>query len=652
MRPLALALFVCLCAFSLVAATSVDPAVAVQNLTLTSGRLRVTIASGSAAKLKNGAETVGVFVKGSGTFQYVTTDPVEFALAKTNLKMAKSKATVTGDDKSLTISGNVSEVAWYGSELPALTGASATSIEQDFAAHQAFEAQMHGRSALFLLNERKLIAPSATAVQAELRGDEEWVYRFDDVDEHAESFAKLCTINFDDRTRRSERFSSVVSEVPIGRDRRQPPPVAATMTAVDYSITEGSGGDAKVTVKESIVPRVDGARAIPFTLDQLINVGDGKPARHLELKSLKVDGAKGDYLQENEHLLVQLPAPATAGKPIAIEAEIAGDFLIHPEGDNYWLLEEGWYPELPFPERAFTTHGVIRTKAPWVPFAGGKTISRRKDGDFNVLETAIEEPVNFLVVIAGKYDFEEEKRDNLTIRTASYGQKNTRAIRQLTGLAFDIIHYYEYFLGPFPVDELNIVQVNSLGFGQAPPGLLFITNEAFQPLMGHENQFFTDGVNERFAHEIAHQYWGGAVKMTSGEDEWLNESFAEYSAALLLKKFKGDGDYNRLVAHWKAGASSVSSAATIPMANRLFSPNTAEDFQNRTWLLYGKGPYLLAALHKDVGDQMFLTFLKSYQKSFHGKFGTTKDVAGLLAFMTKKDYKPFFESYYYGTAMP
>lgn len=652
MRSPALALLVCLCALPLFAATTIDPAVTVQNVTLTSGHLRVTIAGGSAAKLKSGDETIGVFVKGSGTFQYVTNDPVEFAVAKTNLKMAKSKAAGTGDDKSLTISGNIAEVARYGKELPALSGTAAPSLEQDFAAHEAIDAQTRGRSAAFLRAEQKLIAPSATAVQAELRGDEEWVYRFDDVDEHAESFAKLCTINFEDRARRSERFPSVISEVPIGRDRRQAPPVTAMMTAIDYSITEGTGSSAAVTVKETIVPRLDGARAIPFTLDQAIYVVDGKPPRRLELKSLKVDGAKSEVVQEGDQLLVALPAPTAAGKAVTIEAEIGGDFLVHPDGDNYWLLEEGWYPELPFAERAFTTHGVIRTKAPWVPFAGGKTISRTKDGDFNVLETAIDQPINFLAVIAGKYDFEEEKRDNLTIRTASYGQKNTRAIKQLSGLAFDMIHYYEFFLGPFPVDELNIVQVNSFGFGQAPPGLLFITNEAFQPLIAEENQFFTDGVNERFAHEIAHQYWGGAVKMTSREDEWLNESFAEYSAALLLKKFKGDGDYNRLVAHWKAGAGSASAAATIPMANRLFSPNTAEDFQNRTWLLYGKGPYLLAALHKEVGDQTFLTFMKSYQKSFHGKFGTTKDVAGLLGFMTKKDYKPFFESYYYGTAMP
>ena len=72
----------------------------------------------------------------------------------------------------------------------------------------------------------------------------------------------------------------------------------------------------------------------------------------------------------------------------------------------------------------------------------------------------------------------------------------------------------------------------------------------------------------------------------------------------------------------------------------------------RTGLLYNKGPTLLHALHKELGDETFFTFLKSYQKSFAWKFGSTKNLAGLLQYMTRKDYMPFFEKYYWGTEMP
>jgi aminopeptidase N len=182
---------------------------------------------------------------------------------------------------------------------------------------------------------------------------------------------------------------------------------------------------------------------------------------------------------------------------------------------------------------------------------------------------------------------------------------------------------------------------------------MFITKEAFNPLIGEANQYFSQGINERFAHEIAHQYWGHAVKMPSGEEQWLTESFAEYSAAIFLRELKGKPAYNQLLAYWKTAASRSTDVSPIPLANRLSIPgNEEEAFRARTDLVYWKGSWLLAAIHKEIGDEMFLTFLKSYQKSFRWKFGTTKHVAGLLQFLTKKDWMPFFEKNYWGTGMP
>ena len=109
--------------------------------------------------------------------------------------------------------------------------------------------------------------------------------------------------------------------------------------------------------------------------------------------------------------------------------------------------------------------------------------------------------------------------------------------------------------------------------------------------------------------------------------------------------------FNRLVNKWKAEAAFGLSVAPIPYANRI-EGDQRESFRQRNALLYNKGPYLLYVINKEIGDTQFLTFMKSYTKSFNFKFGTTKDVAGLLTFITKKDYKPFFDQYFWGTAMP
>jgi aminopeptidase N len=326
---------------------------------------------------------------------------------------------------------------------------------------------------------------------------------------------------------------------------------------------------------------------------------------------------------------------------------------VRPSGDNYWELGVWpWFPQPGFGSQYYTFHSLIRVKKPFIPFAPGITIRRVAEGEDNVLETRVDKPIQWASILAGKYEMEEQTKNGITIRVATYALSNPRAVKQLAALADSIITFYTEFLGPFPFSEFNILEINSLGFGQAPPGMMFITKEAFNPL-AEDNQYFSQGVNERFAHEIAHQYWGHVVKMPSAEEQWITESFAEYSAAIFIKASKGDATYDSIEKHWRRRALDATDAAPIPLANRVWLANDPRmRFLIRYGLLYNKGPILLAALHKQLGDEVFLTFLKSYQKSFRWKFGSTKSMAALLQYMTKKDFSPFFEANYWGTAMP
>jgi aminopeptidase N len=141
--------------------------------------------------------------------------------------------------------------------------------------------------------------------------------------------------------------------------------------------------------------------------------------------------------------------------------------------------------------------------------------------------------------------------------------------------------------------------------------------------------------------------------MPSHEEQWLTESFAEYSAALFIRAGRGEAQYKSIVNHWRPNAKLATDKCTIPLANRVYLANDARtQFFIRTGLLYMKGPLLLYALHKQLGDETFLTFLKSYQRNFRWKFGSTKTVVALLNFMTKKDFNPFFDENYWGTGMP
>jgi hypothetical protein len=652
--------------------------VPVHDLPLAAGHLALVLKSGNAAPVFSGREIVGLFFEGQGALEYRSADPIEFPVMAFNARKASSLSTEKGD-KVLIVRDSFKRVLWVsaGAPLPEVPGgaqlwksaearveASAAvgpPLEASFAKQREKFRRALGTPTPFLFGLQSWNAPLAALVAAEIDGGKEDLrYFFDDAQDHSERLELLRSPSSSDPEIRRSLFAVTLSDQPIGRDRRDPQAAPFLLTDVRVDLTASDGRDAAMSVVETVVPQGRSQSVLAFSLHNTVydfsGVGSLRPRSYRVKTVTDGAGAPLSFAHQNGALLVGLRTPAPPDLPVKLTFEIDGDFLIRPEGDSYWLLGvEPWFPQPDLAGQFYTFHATVKVKKPFVPFAPGRTVSRRTEGDTSILETEIDKPVEFAIVLAGKYQMREETREGQTIRVATYAFSNERAMKQLTGLAFDIIKFYERFLGPFPFPEFDILEINSYGFGQAPPGVLFITKEAFNPLMGEDNRFFSGGVNERFAHEIAHQYWGHVVKMPSEEEQWLTESFAEYSAALFLKAVgtKGPSLYDTVLRHWKAGVSDAGSAAPIPLANRVAIPGDLETaFRIRTGLLYAKGPMLLAALHKELGDQMFLTVLKSYQKTFRWKFGSTKMFEGLIEYLTKKDFRAFFENYYWGTGMP
>jgi hypothetical protein len=631
-----------------------------QNVKLVAGHLACTLASGSVAVVKAGDEVVGLFFQGNGTMEYVSTDemeaPVLTYVAKKSTSLSPAKA-----DKAVRVQDRFTRLLWVVApeKPPELPAAGPTPLTAAFDAHREKFSHKRGPRLAVELAYRRLTGPDSPFAWVEMEGgSEDLLYERRGVENAFERLSFLHASSSGEARLKDMLWPVTLSEQPIGRDPRDPPKARFILSNVDLEIRGTTGEDVTITVVETLVPQQRSLGVFRFDLDNGVygtfGVHLGAPKNERVEKVTDGEGHPvGWYRGDNEILIQTRETPAD--QPTQLRFEIAGNFLVHPGGSSFWELGVwAWFPQPELCEQYYTLHAIVRVKKPYVPFAPGKTLRRAEEGDENVVETKIDVPVQFAVVLAGDYTFHEQERDGRTIRVATYALKNDRAVKQLTDLAAAIIGFYEGFLGPFPFPEFNIIEIDSYGFGQSPPGVMFITREAFNPLGGTvENQLYSGGVNERFAHEIAHQYWGHVVKMPSDEEQWITESFAEYSAALFMKVGKGDATYNSIVGHWRPGARFATDKAPIPLANRvhLLSDATSE-YAIRTGLLYEKGPLLLYALNKELGDQQFLTFLKSYQKSFRWKFGSTKTIASFLQFLTKKDYMPFFEANYWGTAMP
>ncbi len=637
----------------------VGEAVTVTTLRLAGPHASCELGAGRAAPVRAGEEVVGIFFEGSGAFEYLSVDPLEAPVVVFDAKKGsrlKPEKTAAG----VRLRDTVKRVLWLarGQALPEVAGAPAPPLADAFRREREKFGRMHAPPLAHDFAMQALDAPDAPLVWAEIEGGrEDLLYVFDGTEDPSEGLATLQASESNEKELRKFLWLAPLSLQPIGRDPRDPPPARYSLTDVGVDLTASAGNDATLRVEETLVPRGRPAAAFRFDLNstEYALAGSNLEARSERVRT--VTDEKGRALafdHRMDQLVVELAEPAPADQPVRLRFEIDGDFLIRPRGDNYWELGIWpWFPQPTLAGQEYAWHAVVRVPKPFVPFAPGTTVRREEEGGLNVLETRVDRPVQFAVVLAGRYDMEEEVRDGVTIRVATYALDNPRGRKQLTNAAAEIIAYYREFLGPFPFSEFNILEINDYGYGQAPPGTMFITKEAFDPLVGDMSRFEAQQIAKVFAHEIAHQYWGVVVRIPSDEEQWLAESFSEYCAFLFLKDRRSPAVAVGVEKRWRRGADFANDAAPIPLANRVWiTADAVRRAEIRKGLLYDKGPILLAALHREMGDAAFRAFLKSIQSELAWKFGTTKEIVRLLRAAGARDPGTFFDKYYWGVEMP
>jgi len=637
----------------------VGAAVLVRDRTLSAGRMTCTLRTGRAAPVRAGDEVVGLFFEGEGTMAYVSTDPVEGPLVLfdtrkgSGLKARKTEAGVAVDD-------GFRHLLWIaaGVEVPEVAGDPAPSVAEAFRKEREKFGRIHGAPLSHDFALQRWNAPSAPLVWAEMDGGrEDLVYELDRVDHPSEALLVLHSSESRDSELRKFLWPVALSHQPVDRDARDPAPPRFLLTSVDLDLTASAGNDATLSVLETFVPI--GAPIAALRLD-LVGTWYASSGANLATRSEKVravtdaDGRSLEFDHRGDEIVVRLAEPAAPDRPVTLRFAIDGDFLIRPGGDNYWELGvSSWFPQPYLGEQAYTFHALVRVPPPFIPFASGATVRREVENGRNLVETRVDHPIQCAVILAGKYATHEEVRDGVTIRVATYALENEPSMKALTSVAAEVIAFYRSFLGPFPFDQFDIIEINDFGFGQAPPGILFITQEAFDPRIGDMTVLSARSIARTFAHEIAHQYWGIAVRIPGYSEQWLGESFAEYCAALFLKERRGEAVYGALVSQWKHAASFAADAAPIPMASRVYVKDDAlQRSEIRRGLLYGKGPLVLDALRRELGDAEFRDMLRAYQESHAWNFGSTRSVAALLASRTSRDFMPFFDQYYWGMNMP
>lgn len=647
------------------------------------GRAEIRPAAGSKLwRMVANGRPCGVLLDGPAAWTYRVEDRFSQPVAQKNARRVRLEAKDEGG--ALVLRGNLRGVAIWSWSLAAELGPEAKSWEPA-------EARGLPQWAADRLEKRLSANPSRDLILSDGNGDPRyaWALLHGEKTDYVLDWDARTTVASESLSQAETeslaspyrgRWSNVeIATQPIGRSWWDAPTAFEWVSvATDLDVREEPGDRARVTSRVRVEAKAPGLKVLAFALLSE-TADDSQTLRPATVERVTVGGQKANYVADRNHLLIALPEAPARGGTVEVETVWTGELLRRPNGDNYWWARGiPWYPwptgagSLP----ASSFRIALEVKKPFVPFAPGKTVERTETKETNRLVTELAGPMSVAYLAAGKYTTATLTEGDFTVGISTYGAR----------LRGELEHAGEVVLGarkclsdllaePYPFPELRLIEVNEWGWGQAPPGMIFITKEAFlskarvraMPSRQRLARALVENVDARLTHEMAHGWFPHVARINDAEDGWLSESFAEYVSSVCVSLL-APGPAERAAAwqsqftRWKDLTRSLGTdpAASIFLADHLPVRN-GEDFSVRRALLYGKGPVVLHALRKELerhagnvpdGDRLFFTWIRRILKDRHFEVAHTKDVVAILDELTGKPWRPWFERYVLGSETP
>jgi hypothetical protein len=166
-----------------------------------------------------------------------------------------------------------------------------------------------------------------------------------------------------------------------------------------------------------------------------------------------------------------------------------------------------------------------------------------------------------------------------------------------------VVNYYKSLFGGTDSTYLKFIIVPFEGGGYSRKNCIVMRSKKFDLHL-----------KRGIGHEIAHFWWSNA-NVTSWED-WLNESFAEYSMLMYLRERFGQDVFDGQIEGYKTNV-----ANTPPVWG--IDRNAKEAYT----VLYEKGSLILYELEQKMGQVQFNEMLKSVAEN---EVKTTEELLGLL----------------------
>lgn len=353
------------------------------------------------------------------------------------------------------------------------------------------------------------------------------------------------------------------------------------------------------------------------------------------------------------HVGLPAPLPPDAVAAIALNFTIA----IPPVAPDDWLPQGN----LGAGERLIQAGDWHPTLAPYRPGAGWQTWDYHPVGDPNIYSaanydvafrtdaaTVIAAPGTasragtvrryrltdarcFAFLASPEYRFMVGKAGAIPVRVY-YLPGYDEAAQAALDTAGQAIPFYETLYGPYPTTGLVIAQNAYVG-AMEYSGLVSLSHNAFETYRAQPQSSLVNLT----IHEIAHQWWYGAVGNDQVHEPWLDEAFAKYSEVLFYEHYYPEWTDWWWEHHIYARDPSGRLDASI------YEFDTTSEYIHQ---VYTQGARFLNDLRALMGDRAFFAFVKDYRAAGAGRVMTRADFFAVLRAHTRADLSELIARYF------
>ena len=375
------------------------------------------------------------------------------------------------------------------------------------------------------------------------------------------------------------------------------------------------------SVDLSLLSASDGATTVLFWLHRQLEIDTvhGPLVAGYELDLEPVDHLP--WMPEAGELRVHLVRPLVEGERIDLHFEYRGNVDTWPEWSANVITDDWteiglylpWFP-YNYHDYGMFTYELNVTLDDESVLRGLGDAERTNDGwhlEWN-------QPTNDVVVVASR-DLRSVRaeREGHTVQVHFTTLDDSVAAR----IGEDVVTMLQTYARWFgESDQANLAVVESKrerGGGYARRGLIVLGQLSF--LMAPEERA---NYVRYLAHEAAHGWWNQAP--ADGWDDWLNESFAEYSALLVVRDRLDDEEFAAQLDEKRRASEGTPTIWHLARSD----VSTEEKAREVNLVLYSKGPILLDELADRVGLEAFLDWCRRLVQL---EIGSTEEALGVLA---------------------